>query len=257
MGPKSCCRRKSRVASAPPAHACARDLRQQDAAARRVGPVSPDRVDQRDIRRIGRRCRRSLAEQQSGDEGLAEIPPAEAVFVVQTTSHLEQIAQGDRLAGVALGLPLDDRRPVVQVEPTLTNQDAEEGVRDALGHRPGLEATAGAEALGVALEDQASVLDDQQRPRVWAASAPPAGEESLDLGVEGVAIEPFGKLSPRPLQRRPRHALRLRRQGQQRFGRSAGRGQHEQEEDAEPSDDSPGPLSSHRDPHAFHSAARP
>ena len=82
-----------------------------------------------------------------------------AVTLVETQAarHRQKIGDADIRAAIA-GRP---QRALIEPEPTVLDQNADESGHDGLAHRPAELRCARVKALGVALRDEAPMMDDE------------------------------------------------------------------------------------------------
>jgi len=110
-------------------------------------------------RRVGRRV--ALA---GSEEHLSHVGHV-AVHVVldegEPAAHAQQLLDRDGVPGVGGVAPLGHRRARRRVDAPLAHRDAEGRVQHALGHRPGDVGAGLVVVVGVALGDDAAVLDDR------------------------------------------------------------------------------------------------
>ena len=82
---------------------------------------------------------------------------------MQAGRHVEELVERDIRARIPRRFPLRYVSRVRDIKPAITDQRADDGVEQALGHRPRRLRRVSAEAIGVALRDEAATVNHQYR----------------------------------------------------------------------------------------------
>ena len=131
--------------------------------------------------------------------GFAEAKPVD---------HPQHLVDRDARARI-LGAPLPHGNGLRDVEPPLTDEDADQRVRDALRDRPRRERVVRSGIRGVALRDDRAVLRDHDAVRAFEILGIGPGERVVEQLLERRAIDARIELRARPLAGRPGHARGL------------------------------------------------
>ena len=184
----------------------------------------PGRVVERRAR-LG--LQRALGDQVGGArraEPLDDEPDDAGVLLpLQPARHLQQLAQGDRLAGITGG-PLRPRWVLVEAEHAVADEHADDCRREALGHRVRAHHLIGSVARVVALVHELAAVDDDDRLHPTAGVR--RSERGGDGGVDGRLIDACRQRPGRPVGAWERHAGRLRRVGARGRLRRGGASRH-------------------------------
>ena len=131
--------------------------------AARVVEDTAGRVLQRLVRGEVRDVRAASAEQHRYDVGHAAVDVV--LHPGQPAAHVQQVAGRDRRARIAGRLPLGRKNGRVDIEDAIAHEEAGQRVRDALGHRPGLQRRGRIDTVRIALADDLAMVRDEQRQR--------------------------------------------------------------------------------------------